>query len=203
MLAEPDKHWRKGYSAWAAAHSWERAEGLPRSVASLLGDEAKLLLAIPEHKVPLPGGGHPSQCDVFALVRRGAHSVALAVEAKVAEPCGETLGQWRSKSTTGKETRLASICRLLGLTQEPPPEIRYQLLHRTAAAVVEAERFKTDDAAMVVQSFSQTDQWFEDFLAFCRLLGTSPALGELAVHCLLDGRDLLLGWASEASQREG
>ncbi|WP_413776936.1 DUF6946 family protein [Mesorhizobium sp. AR07] len=32
--------------------------------------------------------------------------------------------------------------------------LRYQLLHRTSAALLEAKRFKTDEAAMIVHSFS-------------------------------------------------
>ena len=76
LLADPEKQWRRGYSAVAAASAWEEAQGLPREVASILGDDSELLLAIPEHKVPLPGGQRESQCDVFALVRRGDETVA-------------------------------------------------------------------------------------------------------------------------------
>lgn len=159
FLAHPERQWREGYSAWCAAQSWEGAGSLPRSIANLLGEEAELLLALPEHKVALAGGGHPSQCDVFALVRRGPRTLALAVEAKVAETFGQTLGQWRSKASAAKEARLTAICNHLALDQEPPPEVRYQLLHRTAAAVVEAGRFGMDDAAMIVQSFSEADRW--------------------------------------------
>ncbi|MEQ8652418.1 MAG: hypothetical protein RIC87_08140 [Kiloniellales bacterium] len=202
LLANPEKHWREGFSACCAADSWEEAGGLPQSILRLLGGEAELLLALPEHKVPLPGGGHPSQCDVFALVRRGERTLSLAIEAKVAESFGESLGRWRSKTSPGKEVRLAAICDYLGLDREPPPSIRYQLLHRTAAAVVEAKRFKTDEAAMVVQSFSEIDRGFADFQAFCRLFGHDPAPGQQVDHRLPDGRHLLLGWASEAAVGE-
>jgi hypothetical protein len=32
LLAEPDKHWKPGYSAVALAQCWMEAEGLPQSV---------------------------------------------------------------------------------------------------------------------------------------------------------------------------
>ena len=76
LLADPEKQWRRGYSAFAAASAWEEAQGLPREVASVLGDGSELLLAIPENKLPLPGGQRESQCDVFAIVRRGDETVA-------------------------------------------------------------------------------------------------------------------------------
>ena len=48
--------------------------------------------------------------------------------------------------------------------------IRYQLLHRTASALIEAERFCAGHALMLVHSFSQTHEWFEDYARFLRLL---------------------------------
>jgi len=51
--------------------------------------------------------------------------------------------------------------------------------------VLEATRFKTDRAAMVVQSFSQEHRWFEDFAAFTALLGLEADRG----------KPLELGWA--------
>lgn len=58
LLADPVKHWRAGYSAMALAECWEAADGLPAEIASLMqetGPDPELLLALPEHKVPLPG----------------------------------------------------------------------------------------------------------------------------------------------------
>ena len=68
----------------AAAQSWEA--GFPPEVASALGTEVELQLAIVEHKVPMPGQGYPSQCDVFALTRADGTDQAVAIEAKVNEP---------------------------------------------------------------------------------------------------------------------
>ncbi len=200
FLADPQKQWKRGYSAMAAALSWEAAQGLPPEIAALLGQNVQLLLAIPEHKVALPGGARASQCDVFALARDGDHTIAAAVEAKVNEPFGPTVGEWMANASTGKIERITFIHNLLGLPDGAIDHIRYQLLHRTAAAVVEAERFKTDRAAMVVQSFSQEHRWFEDFASFAGLFELGPEVGKPMRHILPSGKPLDLGWAVGAPE---
>ena len=195
LLADPDKHWRAGYSAMAAARSWEAANGLPPEIAAMFGSDAELLLAIPEHKVALPGGRRESQCDVFALVRDGTQIVSLAVEAKVAEPFGKPIRDWLLNASEGRRIRLAAICDLLGCGA-PPDDLYYQLFHRTAAAILEARRFGTDTAAMVVHSFSQEHRWFEGFAAFCAFLGVDPARGTGLTRALPAGGTLILGWAT-------
>lgn len=191
LLADPEKHWRWGYSAMSAALSWERAEGLPAEIAAVFGPDTTLLLAIPEHKVPMPGKGRDSQCDVFALLRTGGDTVAMAVEAKVDEPFGPTIGDWLKDTSDNKTARLAGICALLGCAP-PSADLHYQLFHRTAAAVIEAARFKTDRAAMVVQSFSPTQKWLEQFRAFAEHLGVNAD----GVVALPTGRPLTLAWVS-------
>lgn len=200
LLADPEKHWKRGYSAMAAALSWEAAKGLPPEIALILGSNAELLLAIPEHKVPLPGGRRESQCDVFALVRIGETTCALAVEAKVNETFGPTIRDWMREPTPGQVERLTAICNLLGASYPPPPDLRYQLFHRTAAAVIESRRFGTDAAAMIVQSFSQEHRWYEDFDSFCEFLGVAAQRGAAINYGLPDGRTLTLGWATGSTE---
>lgn len=196
FLADPEKQWKRGFSAMAAALSWEASNGLPTEIAEVLGADAELLLAIPEHKVALPGGRRESQCDVFALVRQGERTTALAVEGKVNEPFGPTVQEWLVNASTGKRERLRFISEVLGLKSAPPGSIRYQLLHRTAAAVVEAGRFKTDGVAMIVHSFSQEHRWFEDFAAFTEMLGVEAKRSEGLACRLPTGKTLTLGWAT-------
>jgi len=161
LLAHPDKHWRSGFSAKTLAHCWEDANGLPREIASMLkphGGDVELLLATPEHKVPLPGASRgQSQNDVFALARAGDRTFAIMVEGKVQESFGEPLGDWLRNASAGKHQRLAFIADRLGLTLPLPGHIYYQLLHRAASAVIEAGRFKTDAAAMIVHSFRRKE----------------------------------------------
>ena len=188
FLAEPEKQWRRGFSARTVAHSWESANGLPPEVEALFVksgvdgfQEVELLIAIPEHKVPLPPiRGHPSQNDVFALAK-GAHGqlIALAVEAKVAEPFGPTFDEWRANTTPGKTEREEFLRSKLGLKDRAIGSIRYQLMHRLASALLEAERFNAGHAALIVHSFSQQDEWFDDFASFLALYGAKGHIGEL------------------------
>jgi len=172
------KHWRKFYSAYELAVAWESADPfLPREVQTWFGNSAELLAVIPEHKTPLPGGSRPSQTDALAFVRY-AEDYAVAVEGKVNESFGPTVGEWRQDESPGKIERLKFICQTLGLDYPPADTIRYQLLHRTASAVIEAQRFQTDCAAMFVHSFAykqprEDSESFADFLAFLKLFNIS------------------------------
>ena len=90
-LADPEKHWRTGYSARTLAHCWEAAEGLPKEVANAFEgtDEALLcdlrpLLTVPEFEVPLPGGIRASQTDLFVLAQSAKRPVSIMVEGKCA-----------------------------------------------------------------------------------------------------------------------
>ena len=101
-----------------------------------------LLLALPEHQVHLPGGARPSQNDIWALGRSQDQLVSIAVEGKVSEPFGPTIREWQAESSAGKTRRLAYLLSLLELPSTPE-SLRYQLLHRTASAIIEARRFKS------------------------------------------------------------
>ena len=106
LLAQPEKHWREGYSAMALAECWERADGFPAEFQALFTTavdpglrEVELLLAIPEYKVSLPGGRRASQNDLFVLGRAQDGSlVTIMVEGKVAEPFGERLQDRKTRS---------------------------------------------------------------------------------------------------------
>jgi hypothetical protein len=200
FLAEPDKQWRSGYSAKTLACCWEACDGLPVEIGKLFAAEfnelPELLLAIPEHKVPLPGGTRASQIDVFALLRVAGQTVSVAVEGKVAEPFGPTLNEWLANPSDGKQIRLAYLRGLLGLPDDVPGELRYQLLHRAGSAIVEANRFKTDLAAMIVHSFSPERIGFDSYTRFVEILGVDQRDGALSSTKLPDGRKLYVGWAN-------
>ena len=184
LLADPGKQWRTGYSARALAYCWESADGFPPEVALLFSrsdvsafQNVEILFSLPEHKIAMPPrGGHPSQNDLFVLAKaRDGHLIAITVEGKVREPFGETLGEWNAETSRGKNERLAFIREQLGLTGELPAQIRYQLLHRTVSAVIEAGRFNARVAVMIVHSFNQNDLRFEDYRDFLTLFGTEAA----------------------------
>lgn len=178
------------------ALSWEGASGLPPEVARIFPD-ASLLQAIVEYPVILPGGGNASKNDVFALLADRSGQIVCMIEAKRDEPFGPLLSEWLKNASAGKQTRLAAICACLGLKSEDVPgEIRYQLLHRAASAVLTAQAYRTDRAAMVVQSFSPERNWLDDFTAFCALLGRDAG-PDLNVSTILpNGTALQLAWVT-------
>lgn len=184
LLADPVKHWRTGYSARTLAYCWEAAEGFPPEVAEALQrtDEASLgdltpVLAIPEFKVPLPGGVRPSQNDLFVLARGAKGPVSIMVEGKVSESFGPTLDEWRGDASQGKESRLRFLLRTLGLTEPPAGSIRYQLLHRAVSSVITGEQFRTTAAVMLVHSFSEQRAGWSDYQSFAALFGVDAIEG--------------------------
>ena len=185
LLADPDKHWKTGYSARTLAHAWEAADGFPPEVAAALGratapELASLqpVLATPEYKVPLPGGRRASQNDIFVLAKSAAGPVAIMVEGKVNESFGPKLDEWQAEASEGKEVRLAYLLEVLGL-KTLPSETRYQLLHRTASALIAAEQYRAAAAVMLVHSFSAARTGFADYQAFLALFGAAAAFGEV------------------------
>jgi len=203
LLAEPDKQWRSGYSAKALAYCWEEAQGFPDSVERVFS-EARYqpfkgiipLLVLPEYRVPLPGGARPSQNDIFVLARSDIGLVTITVEGKVKEPFGPTVSEWLKNASPGKLVRLESIQELLGLEDQPLDTIRYQLLHRTASALIEAKWFNALSAVMLVHSFSQDHAWFEDYNEFLRLFDKIGKPDSVTFAGEKDGIDLYFSWVT-------
>ncbi len=199
LLADPEKQWKSGYSARALAYCWQEADGFPSDVRAVLSKAPEFngieaLLVIPEHQVPLPGGARPSQSDVWVLARANVDLVSIAVEGKVSESFGPTIDEWGPESSPGKKKRLAFLCEQLGIEGQLPGEIRYQLLHRSASAVIEAKRFLARHAVMLVHSFSQTDEWFEDYGRFLSLYGVSGNVNEMVSVRECSGISLHFAW---------
>ena len=179
LLADPKKHWRTGYSAKTLAFCWENANRFPPEIVELFlqsgvpeFQKIELLMAFPEHKVYIPPHGHASQNDLFVLAKaNNGHLIAIAIEGKVSESFGQTIEKWNAEKSPGKIYRLNFLKEKLGLENEIPLNIRYQLLHRTVSAILEAEQFNAKIAVMIVHSFSQNSDCFEDFVAFMKLFG--------------------------------
>ncbi len=133
---------------------------------------------------------------MFALIRTGDRTFAATIEGKVDEAFGPTVGAWYANPSEGKRVRMRYLCDLLGLRDTPPDGIRYQLMHRTASALIEADRFKTDEAAMIVHSFSQERKWFDDFANFLALFDASAEPDKACTVTLPSGQVLRFGWAT-------
>ena len=87
----------------------------------------------------------------------------------------------------------------LGLESAEVEGIRYQLLHRTAFALIEADRYHASSALMLIHSFSPSDKWFEDFEGFAALLEVKAEVNKIVYASRHDGCtfseiELYLGW---------
>jgi hypothetical protein len=201
FLAKPDLHWKTGYSARTLAHCWEASSGLPSEIAAVFkASEAfghrdpELLVAIPEYRVSLPGGERESQNDLLVIARCDGKTIAIAIEGKVAEPFGPTIAKWSENLSAGKRARLEYLCAALGVNFPPAGYLHYQLFHRAASALIEAERFKTDEAIMIVHSFATDRKWFAEYSAFVNYLGGEPKIGELTSLGTRSGKPFHMAW---------
>ena len=196
------ENWKTGYSAKALAYCWQEANDFPESVRNVfiksgigLFKNVKLLLAFPEWKTPLSGGRRPAQNDIFILAKGNNQLISITVEGKVSEPFDKTVAEWKLESSKGKETRLKFLCDELLLAEEQIDHIRYQLLHRTASAIIEAKKFNAQNALMLVHSFSQYDEWFEDYSQFLALFGLNNVKPDSLVFAKnINGIDLYFSW---------
>ncbi len=201
-LAEPEKHWKNGFSAKALADSWMNAKGFPKSVKDVLNkspypifNNIEFLFGIVEHEVALADRFHPSQNDLFVLAKSNNKLVSITVEGKVSESFDVTIKEWLNNASEAKKKRLKYLSDLLQLDQENLLEIRYQLLHRTASALLEAKRFNASTALMMVHSFSPNHEWFDDYSKFVNLWeGTSAKRNEIHFAKRIDSIDLYLVW---------
>lgn len=201
LLARPRLHWQTGKSAMTAAASWEQAgDSFPPEVSGLLNSSLdedlvglKLLAAMLEWEVPLADGETASHTDVLALARNDRGLGVVAVEAKVDEDFGPLLKEKRAEASPGQIRVLAHLQDVFGGAWFDDG-IRYQLLHRTASAVLTAREFHAHVAVMVVQSFGTRPSLREDFDAFCRSLGTEDMPGGLRVVPSARRPRLFLGW---------
>ena len=104
-------------------------------------------------------------------------------------------------------TRATSLVRFDGFTlgsagtgKESLGQIRYQLLHRTAYALLEAKRFNASVAVMLVHSFSQEHAWFEDYQAFLGLFDVIGAPNTVTFSGVRNGVELYLSWVTGEEQ---
>lgn len=207
-LASPDRQWKREFSAFETAVSWESAakrksSGLPKPIEQLLianeyGDPA-LIFAVAEHKVDLPGGPAASQSDVWAVIRTSKGMLSLTVEAKAREAFGdEILERWlvageSERSIANRKERWYYIQSHLPRS-DSLLQVRYQMLHRCAASVIEAKRLGLQHAAFIVQAFHTPDKSFQDYARFCEALKIPAKRGSIATSSV-DDISLCIGWA--------
>jgi len=119
----------------------------------------------------------------------------------VDEPFGPLVREWRDGSP-GKERRLEVLLEQLSISEQEAMPLRYQLFHRTVAALIEAQRYKADVAMMLVHSFHQDHACFEDFRNFTHGLGAlvdEPGDGSEPMERM--GTMLRLAWVADKVRR--
>ena len=104
------------------------------------------------------------------------------------------------KNKGGKEDRLKFLCDQLILNTDLVGSIHYQLLHRTASAIIEAKKFNAQIALMLVHAFEKTkNKYDESFQAYCRFLSIFGKQGKKNAITLLKivgSVDLYTGWVN-------
>ena len=78
--------------------------------------------------------------------------------------------------------------------------LRYQLLHRAASALVQANRFGAGCAVLLIHSFGRhsDDKSRNDFQLFTNAMACAPAINTVAVVGGQTKLPLLIGWVSDA-----
>ena len=143
----------------------------------------------------LEGGETASHTDVLALARNDKGLCVIAVEAKVNEDFGPLLRDKRAKASAGQGKRLDYLHSLLGV-RHFEDLIRYQLLHRTASALLTAREFHAQAAVMLVHSFGNKPNLRAEFDAFCNALGTKPLSPGVNVAPTFSSPRLYMAWCS-------
>lgn len=202
-------NWEEGKSAYELAHSWlDSAEGMPQSVYNLLNssDIFKNLIiekAIVEKKVYFDNLERPSQTDLMIYGKSDKGKIVIAVEGKETEKFGDKVSDWfkeYDKEESNKELRLKGLLsrlNLINLEDINIGKIRYQLLHRTVSALIEADKYNAKYAMMLVHSFSNLDDkdHFDDYKYFCSLLGLETIDRNKIVGLVtINNINLYFGW---------
>lgn len=197
-------HWKQGRSAKSVADSWFRANDMPPRVRAVLERSpelkgADLVDAWLERCTDLGDRrGSATQTDLLAVLGVGDELAVMAVEAKVTESFGPLVSEWIGEGGEGKEDRLQRLCDLLGFDRDSVGDLRYQLFHRTAAAILEARRYRSKKAVLMVHSFCPHASGLSDFKAFYERMGMSGVGRDLLGDSKqVAGLSLWVGWASD------
>ncbi len=207
-LADPYLHWRRAKSAWELSVSWEAARNSPSGIPSVIHDvlnrhpalaDPQLLIGVVEHRVVLDTPRTPSQNDLWCVLGTSSGNVSVAVEGKAGEDFDRSLAEWLgSTPTQAKRRRLAFLSDVLGIQEQPSLAFRYQLFHRAASAILEADRWRLQKALLLVQSFAESPTSWTDYTSFASLLGIAaerntvcgPASTQIRGRC--SGTDIAL-----------
>lgn len=197
-------HWKEGRSAKSLIDQWWAANDFPASIRALLDQApewrgAELIDSFAERCTDLGDGrASHSQSDLLAVVGLSDGLGVIGIEAKVDEGFDRTIEEWSAQPSPGKTARLTKLCALFDLDPAKVGHLRYQLMHRTASAIIEARRYRARNAMMVVQSWSPDHDGYDDYLAFFSALEIDDlSHGQVSRPILVNGVSLRTGWSVE------
>lgn len=196
-------HYREGRSAYCLAQAWTAANDLPELVRLTMDTSptlagARLLEGFFEREVSLQDGARHSQTDLLCLLDVRGELAVMSVEGKVDESFGPLISKELTTASSFKKARIERLSGLLGLSLSEAMPLRYQLIHRTASAIYEAQRFHARTAVMMVHSFHAEDAGSADYAAFAEALGFGRAEPTHMVGPRpFQGVDLYLGWTAD------
>ena len=206
-----DGKWVPGRSAFELAQAWQNAGGLPTGIRAALdgtGQPAltglRLDLCLVEKPVFLDTQRAPSMTDLMGYGRnRSSEAIVVAVEGKVDEPFALPVSSWvcgdqdppapAAVPRPSRLRRLSFLAKHLGIDLDAESRLRYQLLHRTVSAVLEAKLHGAVVALVIVHAFGNhsAGNW-SDFAAFAVALGSQSVERQRVLGPLLlgDSRDM-------------
>lgn len=202
-------HYKEGYSAFCLVNSWMADNEIPELVGLTLDtvpalQGAKLLEGFLEREVSLGDGARHSQTDLLCLLDIRNELAVMSVEGKVRESFGQLVSKELETASDFKKSRIERLAQFLGLSLEKAKPLRYQLIHRTASAIFESQRFHSKTAIMMVHSFDAADAGFTDYCRFAEAIGFGQVEPTYTVGPkLFDGISLYLGWAADRPSSEG
>lgn len=160
-----ERQWKDGRSAKELARSWFR-DSIPNPPDELVAlleakfgsgiifDEAK-----PECIIELDDFvGEQRNCDLVVLCNVRAKRLVINAEAKADEPFGDIIGEYLDRKAGSRSSVPARIRQLsLALFGREPDEtirkMRYQLLHASAATLIEAKQNGAEAGLFLVHDF--------------------------------------------------
>lgn len=218
--------WVATRSAFELAYAWHDAGGFPQVVTNAFeqsGHEVlrRLVLdvAFVEKPVFLDTLIGPSMNDLMGYAHNGAgEQIVVAVEGKTDETFGLPIASWvkgdrliprpEDIARPSRLRRLKFLAEQLGIEIEADTVLRYQLLHRTASALLEGALYGAAATVVIVHSFDVADaaNW-DDYAAFLAVLGCDAhRKGEVVGPLLLRSRPntpLFFLWVSSSPRAAG
>lgn len=224
-------HQNEARSAYLVGQRWFGSSGdFPPAIKRVMATSAsmrslRVAFSIAEHITVLDTLNGPSRTDLMVYCHDGrTGKTVIALEGKVTEAFDEQIVYWirglkrTSKGPTledlfalplkeGRTLRLKWLCNHLGLSLDDHSLIRYQLLHRTVDALLEAKHVGAGKAIMLVQAFAECAENWNAYAEFARQMGfTSIAPNSLSEAKILPAFPeicLHLGWAYDLLEERG